>query len=417
MNDFRYKILKNSGINHYGKLTFHNNKEIETPVRWFGLSLIESKEFQLEIFKKAKIEAFLSNAFDLYYTDKKEKRKSLITDLQELKLCHKMDSGGFQLMKAGIKGTSNKFPLTPEMVLEKQLEIGCECGVQLDFPFGPKLTKIKKKKRLDQTIRNLEIVMKLINRNGVDFTILPVIHTVSDDHDLLNYGLEKIEGLLGGPPGLVGIGSLVPLVKSMEKNGIKSFLYALISLRKTLPDSCIHAFGIGGTMAYLAVLSGIDSYDSNGWIQKTAYGVIQLPGTSDRYLKKENHNRSYLIKERKLKHSKKVINEIAMFMNCSCEACHPYNPESWKEKDWKLKQQDFTGRSQEAKLLRGIHNVSLYQDELLKIREAIKNEQLVEFIKSRLENSIFYKYISFVEKLKEENIENLRKFKVSSRNY
>ena len=44
--------------------------------------------------------------------------------------------------------------------------------------------------------------MKLIDKNEVDFTILPVIHSVSNDHDLLNYGLEKIEDLLGGPPGL-----------------------------------------------------------------------------------------------------------------------------------------------------------------------------------------------------------------------
>ena len=52
MNLFQFKVLKKSGINNYGKLTFHNGKDIETPVRWFGLSLIESNEFQLKIFKK-----------------------------------------------------------------------------------------------------------------------------------------------------------------------------------------------------------------------------------------------------------------------------------------------------------------------------------------------------------------------------
>ncbi len=106
----------------------------------------------------------------------------------------------------------------------------------------------------------------------------------------MRYGLEKLEDILGELPKLLGVGSLVPLVKSMKgskKNGIESFLYTLITLRRMLPDSFIHAFGIGGTMAYLAVLAGIDSYESNGWIQKAAFGVIQLPGISDRFLRKE----------------------------------------------------------------------------------------------------------------------------------
>ncbi|KKK54318.1 hypothetical protein LCGC14_3085950, partial [marine sediment metagenome] len=114
--------------------------------------------------------------------------------------------------------------------------------------------------------------------------------------------MKEIENISGETPKFIGIGSLVPLVKSMKgskKNGIESFIYALITLRKLLPHSFIHAFGIGGTMAYLGILGGIDSYDSNGWIQKAAYGVIQLPGVSDRFLKKENHKRPNIINGRK----------------------------------------------------------------------------------------------------------------------
>ena len=91
----------------------------------------------------------------------------------------------------------------------------------------------------------MELTLKLTEKNDVDFTILPVIHTVSDDLDLLKYGLNKIEDILGESPELIGIGSLVPLVKTMKgskKNGIESFIYALITLRKMLPNSFIHAF-------------------------------------------------------------------------------------------------------------------------------------------------------------------------------
>lgn len=413
MSTFQYQIVKKSGTSHIGKIKFYNNNEIPTPLCWFGLSVIEPKEFQLDVFKSAKIEAFLSNAYDLHYTDKKKKRVEIIKELQRINLGHKMDSGGFQLMKAKMRGNETKFPLNPKMVLDKQLEIGCDIGVQLDFPFGPNLTKNQKMKRLNETFENLAQLLTLVEDYGIDFSYLPVIHTVSDDLDLLKYSLKKLGETIGHKPNIIGIGSLVPLVKSMKgskKNGIESFLYTLITLRKRLPNSFIHAFGIGGTMAYLALLAGIDSYDSNGWIQKAAYGVIQLPGISDRFLRKEDHNRPYLIKNRKQRNCKEPINEIDMFMKCRCEACQPFFRDNWKDKDWELKQKAFIGRDQKAKKLRAIHNVSLYQSEILRIREEIINDNLLEFIKSRLKFSIYYKYIDFIEALKEKDLDRLNDF-------
>lgn len=413
MQKFHFKPNKSIGINQCGDLIFHNHKKLKTPACWFGLSIIESKEFQLEVFKKANIEAFLSNAYDLYYLDKKNERQLLIKELQKVDLCHKIDSGGFQLMKAKIRGTDGKFPLNPKMVLDKQLEVGCDCGVQLDFPFGPNLNKSQKKRRLNRTLEYLEELVKLVDNYGVDFSFLPVIHTVSNNHNLLLYGLNKIEEILGEKPKILGIGSLVPLVRrGFNKNGMEHFLYTLICIRKMLPDSFIHAFGIGGTMAYLAILTGIDSYDSNGWIQKSAHGVIQLPGISDRFLRKEFHNRPFLIENRKQRNCSKPINEIDIFMKCKCSACLPYYKEDWSERDWserdwKRKQKDFTGREERPKLFRAIHNVSLYQNEIYEIRNAIQNNSLFKFVQNRLKLSIYYKYIDFIQRLKSKPIEDL----------
>ena len=414
MQKLQSKSVDFDKFNKGGLLGFHNKKELKTPICWFGLSIIESSEFQLEVFKNAKIEAFLSNVYDLYYTDKKEVRKNIIEELQRQSICHKMDSGGFQLMKAKMKNENSKFPLTPKMVLDKQLEIGCDIGVQLDFPFGPELTHNQKMKRLNETFSNLTQMLKLIDEYGVKFSYLPVIHTVSDDLDLLNYCIDKLEEILGKPPDKIGLGSLVPLVKSMKgskKNGIESLIYTIITLRKLLPETFIHAFGIGGTMAYLAVLAGIGSYDSNGWIQKAAYGVIQLPGISDRFLRQETHNRPYLIRNRKQRNCKDLINEIDIFMKCKCSACIPFYRENWIEKDWKLKQSAFIGRERQPRLNRAIHIVSLYQSEIFKIREAIKDEKLKDLVKSRLKFSIYYKYIHFIEELKSKPLDNLNDFK------
>ena len=420
MRNIEFLVKERSGISRTGKLVLNDKIEIATPITWFGLSIIENYQFQLEVFKKAKAEAFLSNVYDLYYFDKKHERLKLIKELQKLGLRHKIDSGGFQLMKAEINNKAHKFPLNPKLVLDKQIEVGCDIAVQLDFPFGTNLTKKMKKERLNKTLSFLEDTIKLADTRNIQFSILPVIHTISDDINLLKYGLERIEKIVGKLPIMIGIGSLVPLVKTIKnskKNGIESFIYALVTLRKMLPNSFIHAFGIGGTMAYLAILAGIDSYDSNGWIQKAAFGVIQLPGISDRFPTKESHGRPYLMEKRKLKNNN-FVNEIKMFMRCPCEACKPYAKESWTNSDWKMKQEAFTGRTQNAKLLRSIHNVSLYQTEIIEMRNSIKKDNLSNFLIDRLSNSIYLKYIRFTKNLISKNLEDLTDFKsVLNSNY
>jgi len=410
-----FKILNNYGPYHFGEIKFRSKKTLNTPLIWFGLSVIEPMEFQLEVFKRGKIEAFLSNAFDLYYHDYKKKRENLVKKLQGLDLGHKMDSGGFQLMKKSMNRKNIKFKLTPQMVLEKQTEIGCDCGVQLDFPLGPNLNNNEKIRRIDKTINYLDELINLIDSTGEKFTILPVLH--GDNYQLIKYALNKITEILGDEPSIIGVGSLVPLVKKIKgsrQNGIKTFIKIVYYLRTLLPKAFIHTFGIGGTMAYLAILAGVDSFDSNGWIQKAAYGVIQLPGISDRFLKKESHNRPFLIRNRKQRNYSHFIDEIDMFMHCKCEACLDFYKDNWIQKDWKNKQRAFSGYEQHSKLLRAIHNVSLYQSEIVEIRKAIQNNKLQIFIKKRLRFSRYYKYIKFFEDLKKNNIkvENRKETKI-----
>ena len=57
-----------------------------------------------------------------------------------------------------------------------------------------------------------------------------------------------------------------------------------------------------------------------------------------------------------------------------------------------------------------IHNVSLYQNEIILMRNAIKNKRLEHFIRSRLRNSIYYKYVEFIKKLESQNVDSLSKF-------
>lgn len=416
-----------------GYITTWNNKKIKTPVTWFGLSVIESPEFVFKAFKESKIEAFLSNAYDLLYQDKKKERHELIEKLCSNGLYHKMDSGGFQLMKAlskrmsklsnqnlsiidilNEKNNSSEEPfkllinnsnkslkyLTQEIVFEKQREYNPEISVALDFPLNPFLNPEEIKVCVDWTIDNYE---KLIHLNeDSKISILPVIHgynAIGLDYAIgeikrvnkkFNKDTEQIPA--------IGIGSLVPMAKSLtgsKKTGSRWNLFnLLLELREKLPNTLIHAFGIGGTTAYLAFLCGVDSLDSTGWIQKTAYGTIQLPGISDRFVNRREHNRPYLIKNRKMNGN--TVNEVDIFMKCQCSACKEFYKENWKENDWKKKQDAFKEYTQESKLKRVIHNLSLYQQETWNIRNAILENKIDSFVKNRMKKSIYAKEVDAI---------------------
>lgn len=196
--------------------------------------------------------------------------------------------------------------------------------VQLDVPLSPNLTKLEKFQCNKQSFENYIRLFDLIKDSSASATIMPVIHGHSPK--MLEHGIKQLAERFSRIP-LLGIGSLVPMVKSIKgtnKIGGKwTFIDNLLYLRHRLPNTFIHAFGIGGTMQYLAFYCGIDSIDSNGWIQKSGYGVIQLPGISDRFMRKKAHNRPYLQNHRKYKRNGRMFikNEIDELLKCKCPIC------------------------------------------------------------------------------------------------
>lgn len=393
-NESRNLSHSNCRYNQVKQIELENNKIINTPFMWVGLSIIEKIDLQEQAFLKAKIEGTLSNAYDLLYQDKKGQRAELIRRLQAHNLLSKCDSGGFQLMK---NGQNEKKPLTPEIVFKKQKEINSDILIQLDVPLGVGLNDKEKYARIDKTIENYKTLKKL---NKDESPIMPVFH--GHDIEMLAYGIQKIKEIQGEIP-IAGIGSLVPMLKSVEGSGSSgnkwTFIYLLLKIREMLPDSFIHAFGVSGTMAYLAVQCGIDSYDSNSWIQKSAQGVIQLPGISDRFLFKKPHGRPYLQRNRKLR-SGVVVDEIEMFMKCKCDACKAYFKENWNQSDWEKKRDDFDRNDVESRQLRSIHNLSIYQNELNLMRKNINEGTIDKFCMKRLRNGIHYKLSEAVWKYK-----------------
>lgn len=390
--------------NQFHSLKLSGNREIKGPFIWYGLSVIESVAFHLEVFEKAKVKAFLSNAFDLHYQDKKDKRKEIITELTNRGLLHKMDSGGFQLMKAAMKKTKSPLEFTQEMVYDIQSKYNPEVMVQLDVPLSPNLSQNEKLQSNQKTFENFVKLYDLFKDSNSKAKIMPVVH--GHNPSMLNDGISQLEERFGKLE-LIGIGSLVPMVKSVKgtnKIGGKwTFIDSLIYIRNRLPQTFIHAFGIGGTMQYLAFYSGIDSIDSNGWIQKSGYGVIQLPGISDRFMRKKEHNRPHIQNGRKYSRNGKnlVKNEIDILLECKCPICEKTKKAKVGKKERvKMLKKIYDQEGSKGRLDRSIHNVYVQNQELELINQHFLDNSLTSFIESRLETSNYYKLFLYAQALK-----------------
>jgi len=358
-----FKCYEQDGLSRKGHLTTWKRK-IMTPVIWFGLSVIENYNFQYRALTVNEVECFLCNAYDLIFQDKNGERKELVRNLSK-KIALKCDSGGFQTMTRNVQ-------ISVDQVYSLQDELECDLAVQLDFPLNPLASKEANKKRVYQTLKNLEKTIQINEK----LSILPVIHGY--DKDTLDFAVKGIIDILGEDPPAMGIGSLVPLLMTSKGagkvGGKKKVIDTLIYLRQKLPNTFLHVFGAGGTMAYLIIFCGADSFDFTGWIQKAGHGVIQLPGISDRFI--SNRKKRKTLNKR----------ELQTFLECICPACRSNKIE------------DFKGHSERARLLRAIHNIYVYQTEIWRIRRFIGEGYFREFVFSRLENSIWKTLLKYADR-------------------
>jgi len=359
--DYLIKNISGSSRTSILKL---NNKIIKAPINWYAFSNIESKEFQLNAFMKSSIGSFLCNVYDLKFNDKKNNRLELMHTLKQFGFNSKCDSGGFQAMTKGVE-------LTQEEVALYQTKLGCDLNIQLDYPLTLDITNKEAKSRIDYNLSNLKFLVKNYSKNN---NFIPTIH--GHTPELIEYSINKIKKILGRNPEIVAIGSLVPLSLNANIEKKKRIVDILLYVRNKLPKSFIHALGMGGSMTYIGVYCGLDSFDSAGWAQKSGYGVVQLPGVSDRYIERTNNGRRALNKE-----------EFIQFLDCDCPACKYYTD----------KIIDFQGKGTEKRLLRAIHNLHLFNSEMIKMRKAINNDFIEDFIIDRLRNSKWLPLIKYAK--------------------
>jgi tRNA-guanine family transglycosylase len=281
-----------------------------------------------------------------------------------------MDSGGFLFQSRAA------VTVKPERICELYDAARIDIGVALDHPLNPMLSPRQNALRWKRTLQNTE---KMACQEG-SYGFMPVVHGYT--LRLLRTACKDIRSVVVRPT-LLGIGSLVPLVKasylgtgfSYRKtdggigNHIAFIKDALALVRDEFPESFIHVFGVGGTTTILSMFAlGADSVDSVAWRLKAAYGAVQFPGTSDRFLapRVESVKTRCLLKR----------NEIPLLAKCRCPVCSQYDTFGWRRRhlDGSFK-------------ARTIHNAWVFLREVAAFRAAVTSKRTSVFLAKRLSST------------------------------
>jgi len=364
---------------------------IETPILFLG-TILNGKPEPWKYFESRKIPVevpgMIINAYEIL---KSETRKKNIFELgikEYLGFSNTlfMDSGGFLIQK------NQKFDISVDDVLEVYRKTSADIIVTLDHPFSPILSAEENLNNWKKTIENWEVMREIFPN------IMPVIHGYTKNQ------LENACDIISSYEApLVGLGSLVPLMRSIEGTkeiGVKSgfnnsdgystkkfVVDAVKFVRSKFPERLMHVFGIGSASTMHLMFSlGVDSLDSMGWRLKAAYGAVQLPFSADRFLSSLNGKRGKrpLLSEE----------EIKEFNACKCGVHNEYE---YDDIDVKFEP-------------KAIHNAYVFIMENLKAKTEINNKTYRGFVEKRLARTVFKKLFQYVMGEDDTNQTNLAEF-------
>lgn len=270
-------------------------EDLRYPVLWIGHIVRGQPEFWKEIneinipnFGKFNVKSevlnnVIMNAYDLYtanVVNEISERGGIKKWLGENVNYVMVDSGGFLFQRKGI------LSISPDVISGIYVKIKPDVCVALDHPLDPTQSKFDNIDRIKLTLKNTE---KMVHALPSSLKFIPAVHGYTPEMLLACLTeMMKIFDKAGREPFMFGLGSLVPLMRSIpnmrnyyfEPWGLNSARKTAIKIahefRTLLKGKRIHAFGIGYNMMHLLLLLGFDSVDSIGWRMAGARGQILI---------------------------------------------------------------------------------------------------------------------------------------------
>ncbi|ENN96510.1 7-cyano-7-deazaguanine tRNA-ribosyltransferase [Methanocaldococcus villosus KIN24-T80] len=359
----RFEIKYRDGMGRVCLLEI-NNKKIETPTIMPVVHPNPKKQSVPIDFIKKLADIVITNSYIIY-------KNKFLREIAEKLGVHKLlnfdkivvtDSGSYQLSVYG------KIDVEPNEIIEFQERIGVDVGTILDIPTPPDVDKEKAERDLEETLRRAKEAIKLREERGYRLLLNGTIQG-STYLDLRKKSAIEMSKLNFD---IYPIGAVVPL---MESYRFREVVEIIINSKMYLPNNKpIHLFGCGHPMFFsLAVLLGCDLFDS------AAYSLYAKDG---RYLTETG---TLHLEEMK---------DLKEFP-CSCPVCLEYKPNELYNLDEK-----------ERERLLAEHNLYVTFEEINKIKEAIKEGSLWEFVEKRVRAHpklleayrILKNYMEYIEK-------------------
>ncbi|MCL4872202.1 MAG: tRNA-guanine transglycosylase [Anaerolineae bacterium] len=289
-----------------------------------------------------------------------------------------LDSGGFTLMwRAGLDLSRYDISLDPgqeaRSILQLQRDLGGDIVATLDYPLPPNLQPSEVSQRTRRSLENAVQAAKLL-RNDTEFKdydpfLYMAVHGLTPE-TMANYVQElfkKIEEEKIGESGFgLAIGSLVPMRKDPKKIGqvINIIKAAVTAIPETYKDRVpVHIFGATGLLVPFLAYIGIDTFDSSTFAQEARSLQYILPHTFQRRNVMEMSSR-----------------DIA---SCKCPICQNMNLQELQSS----LASETVGKKQASGHYKSkyyadiaLHNLELDLDVLKQTREAIKEDNLDEYL-------------------------------------
>ncbi|WP_457590867.1 tRNA guanosine(15) transglycosylase TgtA [Geoglobus sp.] len=333
----RFEIVAKDAMGRIGKLqTPHGTVETPAllPVINPNIDFIPPPEF-----KKYGAEMLITNSY-IIYRSRKLREVALEKGLHGLlgvDMPVMTDSGSFQLMVYGDVEISN------QEIVRFQNEIGSDIVTPLDIPTPPDADYETARRDLEETLRREREAESIHESFGHD-NLLSVPIQGSTHFDLRKRSAEEANRINGD---VFAIGAVVPLLDSYRFAEVARIVLTAKSV--LTPTRPVHLFGAGHPMIFaLYAAMGVDLFDS------AAYALF---AKDDRYL---------------TPHGTLKLEELQYFP-CSCPVCLAHTPEELRRMD----------KGERARLI-AEHNLYASFEEIRRVKQAIKNNELFELVENRI---------------------------------
>jgi 7-cyano-7-deazaguanine tRNA-ribosyltransferase len=192
--------------------------------------------------------------------------------------CFFLDSGGFKLLSnSDFSIEKFGYPTEPKSILELQTKMGGDIIASLDYPLAPLAYDTKSLVQLqNKSLENALWLLKAVDkRKGKEPKplIYLAVHGVDYEtaHDYTDRLLQKIDRL-GTKYSAFGfaIGSLVPrrTNRGLVASIVKGVTDAIREHRNGFySQKPVHAFGMSGDLIPTLVMLGVDTFDTNSFVQ------------------------------------------------------------------------------------------------------------------------------------------------------